>query len=66
MNSNKKVRIRVGSEVLSILGVTLVVLKLAGVINFSWWAVLAPFFIPIVILLMWLVLIIIFSLIFNR
>ena len=63
--SNKRISIKVGSEVLSILGVTLVVLKLAGVINFSWWAVLAPFFIPIVILLMWLVLIIIFSLIFR-
>ena len=63
--SNKRISIKVGSEVLSILGVTLVVLKLAGVINCSWWAVLAPFFIPIVILLMWLVLIIIFSLIFR-
>lgn len=35
--------------VLGILGVAFVVLKLTGVITWSWWWVLAPFWVPIAI-----------------
>lgn len=35
-----------GSGTLGLLGVLFVVLKLYGVINWSWWWVLAPFWIP--------------------
>ena len=33
--------------VCSILGIIFVTLKLCGVINWSWWAVLSPFIVPI-------------------
>ena len=43
--------IRGGIGPLSLLGVAFVVLKLVGVINWSWWWVLAPFWIPAVLAL---------------
>ena len=50
MNSkyDKKNKITVSSSlsVDSILGVAFIVLKLCNVINWSWWWVLAPFWIP--------------------
>lgn len=40
---------------LDILGIVFVVLKLTGVINWSWWWVLSPFFISIAIFLLILI-----------
>ena len=36
-----------GPGILGLLGVAFVVLKLVGVIDWSWWWVLAPFWIPL-------------------
>lgn len=36
-----------GPGILGLLGVAFVVLKLVSVINWSWWWVLAPFWIPL-------------------
>lgn len=38
-----------------ILGIAFIVLKLCGVIDWPWWAVLAPIWVPIVLLLLVLV-----------
>lgn len=42
---------RSGLGVWDVLGIVFIVLKLIGVINWSWWWVLAPIWIPIVIVL---------------
>lgn len=39
----------------TVLGVALIVLKLTGVIAWSWWWVLAPFWIPVALLLLVLI-----------
>lgn len=39
----------VGLGVCDILGIVFIVLKLVGVISWSWWWVLAPFWIPFAI-----------------
>lgn len=39
-----------GFPVLSILGIAFIVLKLTGYISWSWWWVLAPFWLPLVTL----------------
>ena len=39
----------------TVLGVAFIVLKLTGVIAWSWWWVLAPFWIPVAILLLILI-----------
>ena len=44
----------VGLGVLDVLGVAFVVLKLCGVISWSWWAVLAPLWVPVAILAIFL------------
>lgn len=48
-----------GVSASALIGIALIVLKLVGVINWSWWWVLAPFWMPfglaIVILIIWLV-----------
>ncbi len=38
-----------GLGVLSVLGIIFIVLKLTGVIAWSWWLVLAPIYIPLVL-----------------
>ena len=48
-----------GLSVTSLLGLIFIVLKLIGVIDWSWWWVTAPFWIPIVIVLLVIVIIII-------
>ena len=40
-----------GISVLGLLGIVFIVLKLVGVIAWSWWWVLAPFWIPLAIVL---------------
>lgn len=44
-----------GSGVLELLGVAFVVLKLVGVINWSWWWVTLPFYGPIILLIIVLI-----------
>ena len=39
----------------TVLGVAFIVLKLTGVIAWSWWWVLAPFWIPVAVLLLVLI-----------
>jgi len=41
-----------GLGLLSVLGIVFVVLKLVGVINWSWVLVLAPFWVPLVFLVL--------------
>lgn len=45
MADNKQVVIS-GTPALSLLGVAFIVLKLMGYITWSWWWVLAPFWVP--------------------
>ena len=42
----------VGVVVCNILGIIFIVLKLIGTIDWSWWWVLAPFWIPIAIVIL--------------
>lgn len=44
-----------GIGVAGLLGVAFVVLKLCGVINWSWWWVTAPFWAPVVLLVLVLI-----------
>lgn len=46
-----------GIGVAGLLGVAFIVLKLIGVIDWSWWWVLAPFWIPVAIFLVAIVII---------
>lgn len=39
-----------GIGILGLLGVVFVTLKLCGVINWSWWFVVAPFYVPLLII----------------
>lgn len=43
----KKERTNSGIGVLDIFGIVFVILKIVGVINWSWWMVLAPFWVPL-------------------
>lgn len=38
--------VKVGFPIFSVLGIVFITLKLVGVIAWSWWWVLAPFWIP--------------------
>ena len=40
-----------GPDVLGLLGVAFIVLKLVGVIDWSWWLVTLPFYGPIILLI---------------
>ena len=44
-----------GVSAISLLGIAFIVLKLCGVIDWSWWWVTAPFWMPITLLLMVLI-----------
>lgn len=48
--SNVKIPVVNTTPALSLLGVAFVVLKLTGVIAWSWWAVLAPFYAPLALI----------------
>lgn len=54
MKSNSETKY-VGMSATSLLGVAFVVLKLTGYIDWSWWWVLAPFWIPVALLVILLV-----------
>lgn len=47
----KKEKTTSGITLCDLLGVAFIVLKLCKVINWSWWWVLAPFWIPLIILI---------------
>lgn len=51
--------LKVELPMLSLLGVAFVVLKLCGVIDWSWWWVTAPFWVPValslIIILLWII-----------
>jgi hypothetical protein len=49
-------------SILSILGIVFVVLKLCGIICWSWWWVLAPFWMPFALLI---ILVIVLSVLFR-
>lgn len=51
----------VGLGVCDVLGIVFIVLKLVGVISWSWWWVLAPFWIPLAIVVVCLVILAIFD-----
>ena len=48
--NNEKVTVR-GMSASTLLGIAFIILKLCGVIQWSWWWVLAPFWIPFVLLI---------------
>ena len=51
----------VGLGVCDVLGIVFIVLKLVGVISWSWWWVLAPFWIPLAIVILCAIIIAIFD-----
>lgn len=61
MSTNKNVNIRLGGDFFTTLGLVFIVLKLLGVITWSWLWVLSPFWIPFVIGIILIILSIIFG-----
>jgi hypothetical protein len=61
MSTNKNVNIRLGGGFFTTLGLVFIVLKLLGVITWSWLWVLSPFWIPFVIGIILVILSIIFG-----
>ena len=61
MSTNKNVNIRLGGGFFTTLGLVFIVLKLLGVITWSWLWVLSPFWIPCVIGIILVILSIIFG-----
>lgn len=51
----KKIEIYNGPSTLGLLGVAFIVLKLLNIIEWSWWWVLAPFWIPLALIAMILI-----------
>ena len=49
---SQKTKITIGSSFLDMLAVTFIVLKLIHVIDWSWWWVLSPIWIPLAIALL--------------
>lgn len=60
---DKTVNISLGGSFLSMLAILFIALKLLNVINWSWWWVLAPIWIPIAVVLAVLLVIVIVLLI---
>lgn len=46
----QKTKTRSGLGLLEVLGVVFLTLKLLGLISWSWWAVLAPFWVPVLLM----------------
>ena len=61
MLTSKNVNIRLGDSLCITLGLVFIVLKLLGVITWSWLWVLSPFWIPFVIGIILIILLIIFG-----
>jgi membrane protein YdbS with pleckstrin-like domain len=61
----KKASIKVGSPATVVLTIVFVILKLTGVITWSWWFVLAPLWVPVALFLLVVLGVVIFT-IFNK
>jgi len=57
---SKETNTTIGGSASTLLGITFIVLKLTNVINWSWWWVLSPFWIPLSIAILILIGIIVF------
>lgn len=44
-NEDTKIQPRAGTNIFTVVGVVFIILKLTGVIDWSWWWVLSPFWI---------------------
>lgn len=60
-NKQKDVTLVSGCSVDGVVGIVFIILKLVGVINWSWWWVTAPFWIPIALYLIVIVVIVIIA-----
>ena len=49
-----------GINIFSVMGLTFIVLKLTGQLSWSWWAILAPFWVPFGMVLIIMVLLTVF------
>lgn len=47
-SSNRSVSVSLGGGFLGLLTIAFAALKLCGVVSWSWWAVLAPLWVPVV------------------
>lgn len=61
-NKGNKTSIKVGSPAMGVLTVVFVILKLTGVITWSWWLVLAPLWVPVALFLLVVLGVVIFTL----
>ena len=61
-NQGNKTSIKVGSPAMGVLTVVFVILKLTGVITWSWWLVLAPLWVPVALFLLVVLGVVIFTL----
>lgn len=52
VENNTVVQTSAGISIPGLLGVSFIILKLCGVITWSWWCVLAPFWIPVALLVL--------------
>ena len=64
MSDKAKISVQIGSFP-TLLTIALIVLKLCNVISWSWWWVLAPLWIPIIIVMLGLLFFLILYLIFD-
>ena len=64
-NQVNKTSIKVGSPATVVLTIVFVILKLTGVITWSWWFVLAPLWVPVALFLLVVLGVVIFT-IFNK
>lgn len=62
----QKINIQTSPGLLPILGLIFIILKLVGVITWSWWWVLAPIYIPLAICLIILIITIVVILINSK
>ena len=64
MESNTKV-VSGGLSTTGLLGVAFIVLKLLGIIDWSWWWVLAPFWMPVAISIVIIIIVVSFLIIMD-
>ena len=67
--SNNENNVRVGGGGISfcgLLAIVFITLKLCGVINWAWWIVLAPIWVPLVIGVVFFLIVFVVSFIFDR
>ena len=62
----KKASIKVGSPATVVLTIVFVILKLTGVITWSWWFVLAPLWVPVALFLLVVLGVVIFTILNKK